>query len=99
MLPNPIVFGDDVLMIRHSKSFTSKNYDDFFKEINYHVGKKIYQRTSSFLNGLSPPNVKVRVVISNKVKTVESFEYDKIDEPPIKINSGDGDGTVNMKSL
>lgn len=41
----------------------------------------------------------VQLVFGNNVDTVESVEYEDINQDPKKINYGPGDGTVNEKSL
>jgi len=48
---------------------------------------------------LKAPGVNVHVIISNKIDSSEKFKYDNIDNGPTKIFNGDGDGTVNFKSL
>jgi pimeloyl-ACP methyl ester carboxylesterase len=100
--PVPSVFKDRVLVTSPSRNYTAQDYDDFFSDVNFTVGKKLMNRVA----GLTAqklgdhPGVKVHCLYSLGVPTPERYVYRSSDwsQDPEIIN-GDGDGAVNAWSL
>ncbi|XP_054719504.1 phospholipase A2 group XV-like [Uloborus diversus] len=93
---------DEVLVITQEKNYTLGNLYDFFKDINFPVGYEMYKDTYSYaVKSLQPPNVEIHCLHGiNVTNTVERlfFPAKKFpDEPTIVY--GNGDGTVNVRSL
>lgn len=70
--------------------------------MSYPEGYELFLKSNHLLNDLKAPQVAIHSLYGIGVKTPESFEYDgSIDwynKQPTTIY-GDGDGTVNKKSL
>jgi lysophospholipase III len=94
--------SDEVIVSRPSKNYTVKDYEQFFKDINYTVGYELRKNTENLIYNLDPPNVELHCLYGTKMKTPEKFIYLKESDWPDNQPSvvyGDGDGTVNIRSL
>jgi pimeloyl-ACP methyl ester carboxylesterase len=102
LAPVPSVFKDKVLVTSPSRNYTAQDYDDFFVDIKYPVGRKLMKRVAGLTGPTlaNHPGVKVHCLHSLGVPTPERFVYSSSDwsQNPQVIN-GDGDGTVNAWSL
>ena len=89
-------------MTTSKKKYTVFDYEELFNDISYPEGYDLFKKSNHLLNNLNAPNVEIHSLYGIGVKTPENFEYDEIlnwyDKQP-SINYGDGDGTVNKKSL
>merc|ERR1719163_2146240 len=100
MLPTAQGWGDTVLVTTPSRNYTAADYDAFFTDVGYPVGKIVYARTSQLLPDPSKgPGVPVSCLYSTGLRTPASFEYAGSFEDQPKEVDGDGDGTVNERSL
>ena len=81
-------------------NYSLGNLDQFFHDIQYpdalHIAKQV---PPIWID--SPPNVELYCLYGTDVPTPEKFHYDKGEFPDTfpKTEFGDGDGTVNRRSL
>ncbi|TKR81569.1 hypothetical protein L596_015420 [Steinernema carpocapsae] len=88
------------------KNYTVSNIGEFFEDIGYPIGMAQYNWTQyKGVSTLDPPGVEIHCVYGTGVKTPEKFEWSKNGywstfpkSSPTEVH-GDGDGTVNLKSL
>jgi len=90
---------EEVLVRTFTKDYTVNDIEDFFQNLNYTTGLEMWKDTKDFL-ALEPPNVETHCLIGTDLQTFEQLNYngDDFNSKP-KIVYGDGDGTVNLKSL
>jgi len=76
------------------------NLKQFYKDIKFEVGHEI-KKDSSPVWSDNPPNVTLYCFYGTKVPTPESYSFGDGEFPDTfpKNNLGDGDGTVNIRSL
>jgi lysophospholipase-3 len=100
LAPVPRWFGDQVLVSTPARNYTAQQYGEFFTDIGYPAGAKMYNRIAELTSAVAAPGVDVVCLYSLGVDTPLSFNYgDKgFDEWP-QVTNGDGDGTVNSFSL
>ena len=93
---------DEVIVSRPSRNYTVKDYLQFFTDINYLTGYELHQNTKDLIYDFQAPNIELHCLYGVKYKTPERFvflkEKDFPDTQP-SVVYGDGDGTVNLKSL
>ena len=82
------------------KNYSSANIKEFFYDIQYPVGYEQYKMASPALI-LDAPGVEVHCLYGTGVKTPENLTWAKGYFPDYQptIIYGDGDGTVNIRSL
>lgn len=89
-------------MTTPKRKYTVFDYEELFNDISFPQGYELLKKSNHLLNNLNAPNVEIHSLYGVGVKTPENFEYDELenwyDKQPF-INFGDGDGTVNKKSL
>ena len=103
LLPNPELWGkDEVLFTTTSGSYTAHDIPQFFSDISYDEGFNIWENMKEIFS-LSDPNVKVRVKYGTvKDKTATRYNYNTAnvdDTSKLETVYGEGDGTVNLRSL
>eukprot|EP00929_Paragymnodinium_shiwhaense_P119590 TRINITY_DN91494_c0_g1_i1.p1 TRINITY_DN91494_c0_g1~~TRINITY_DN91494_c0_g1_i1.p1 ORF type:complete len:433 (+),score=71.00 TRINITY_DN91494_c0_g1_i1:82-1299(+) len=99
LAPVPQWFEDRTLVISPTRNYTAQDYDTFFDDIGYPLGKTLLKRVLPLTASVPAPGVDVVCMYSTGVKTSEMFKYgDSFDEAP-EVIMGDGDGTVNEWSL
>jgi len=84
------------------RSYTPSNYEDLFIDLNDAVGYQMYLNSRDLISDLKHPGVDVHCIHGTGKDTTERLIYDKDthkfpDNPEVVF--GDGDGTVNRKSL
>ncbi|CAG9535443.1 unnamed protein product [Cercopithifilaria johnstoni] len=102
LFPNYNVWSEDkILATVDDKNYTLKNVEEFFKDINYKVGWYQYQNTAHLLDDFQAPNVEIHCIYGYGIDTPESFKWSKKRFPAYQPDTiyGDGDGTVNRRSL
>lgn len=93
---------DDIIMSRPSRNYTVNDYQQFFQDIGYEIGYEIHKDTKDLIYDLNPPNVEIHCLYGYNVSTGDRYIYDNDKTFPDvqpKIIYGNGDGTVNYKSL
>ena len=84
------------------KTYNSHNLDQFFDDIGYGVGKKVTKRLEGIVSVEDVHMHDIHIFYGKDVDTDESYEYTKAgswEEEGMKTKVGDGDGTVNIRSL
>uniref|UniRef100_A0A914VNE4 Uncharacterized protein n=1 Tax=Plectus sambesii TaxID=2011161 RepID=A0A914VNE4_9BILA len=92
----------EVLASSPERNYTLANLEQFFTDINFEDGYRMYKQNAFMLGNLSGPGVEVHCIYSLGMDTPERFEWSKgyfPDYPPTTIHFGEGDGTVNQRSL
>lgn len=93
--------SDEVLISTALRNYTVNDYQAFFHDINYTTGYDMWKDTKDLIYSFDPPEVEVHCLHGMNVTTDEQVLYEKgkfPDGPPV-IVGGDGDGTVNLRSL
>jgi lysophospholipase III len=93
---------NEVLVSRPSRNYTVKDYEQFFRDINYETGYELRENTRNLIYNLEPPNVELHCLYGVNMKTPATFVFNKEkDFPDVQpsVVYGDGDGTVNLRSL
>ncbi|KAI1285615.1 Phospholipase A2 group XV [Halotydeus destructor] len=92
---------DEVILRNGDKSYTTSNYQELFEDIDYPVGYNMWLDTRNLTYKLEAPGVEVHCLHGVGVHTMEHLDYsgDKFPDQQPKIDFGDGDGTVNTRSL
>ena len=92
---------EDVIIITPKRNYTAWDYKDLFDDLDYPRGFDMFNEISGLTGGLPPPNITLHCLYGAKVNTPLQFIYSNGEFPdhqPKTIN-GDGDGSVNLKSL
>ncbi|KAE8747732.1 hypothetical protein FOCC_FOCC005555 [Frankliniella occidentalis] len=102
LLPSPLFWKEsEVLVQTGNKNYTINNLKAFFDDINYPLGWEMRKDVEPYSLNFSPPGVEVHCLHGFGVDTVDRLVYKSGKFPdgyPTFIN-GDGDGTVNKRSL
>lgn len=102
LLPSKLLWKEnEVLVQTDQKNYTLFNLKDFFIDINVPNGWEFRQDNEKYQIYFEAPGIKLHCLHGVKVATVERLYYKpgtSIDGYPEFIN-GDGDGTVNLRSL
>ena len=93
----------DVLVITPTKNYTAWDYKELFHDANYTHGWRMFNEVKNLTGQLPAPNVTMFCFYGNSHNsTPVQFVYgpgEFPDEDPSWIIKGDGDETVNLKSL
>ncbi|XP_056454895.1 group XV phospholipase A2 [Gadus chalcogrammus] len=91
---------NQVLVQTPTYNYTVADYKRFFSDVGFTEGWQIRQDTEPLVSDLDPPGVAVHCLYGSGVPTPESFRYsDKFpNAEPVGVGTGDGDGTVNLRS-
>lgn len=103
LLPSNKFWGqNDILAYTPKRNYTTFDYHQFFQDINWMTGWEMWKDTRSLVSDLKPPGVELHCLHGTSVDTVAGFYYPTMDDFPNyspEIVHGDGDGTVNSRSL
>lgn len=83
------------------KNYTVADYKEYFTDMNFTDGYNMFMDTENLLRGLIPPQVPVYCIHGSGVPTPDILVFSKGQFPdtyPGEVD-GDGDGTVNIRSL
>jgi len=98
----------EVLVQTTTKNFTVTNLSEFFMAYDEPNFAMMVEDTKGLLQGLPPPEVEVFCAHGSQVPTTEKLVYPEGSFPPSSASwwssgptliKGDGDGTVNLRSL
>ncbi|KAL0921886.1 hypothetical protein M5K25_009001 [Dendrobium thyrsiflorum] len=102
LLPARRLFGEMPLVFANNRSYSAKDMAEFLKDIGFEEGIYPYEtRIRPMVDRtVEPEGVPVTCIVGFGVDTPEALFYGSkgFDEKP-EVMYGDGDGTVNMKSL
>ncbi|NP_001133318.1 phospholipase A2, group XV precursor [Salmo salar] len=90
--------ADKVLIQTPTTNYTVKDYQRFFKDIDFEDGWEMRQDTESLVSALEPPGVAIHCLYGSGVPTAEGFLYTNFSDSDPTLILGDGDGTVNLLS-
>lgn len=92
---------DDVLVTTPTRNYTAYDYKDLFDKAGYPIGWDIYREIMDNTRHFPPPMVTTYCFYGLGKKTPLQFHYSSTEFPdsPPDVTYGDGDGTVNIKSL
>lgn len=102
LMPSDKFWGpDEVLMESALRNYTVQNYREFFEDINYLTGYEMWLDTRNLTYNMDPPGVEVYCIHGAGIETMHKLVYNKGKFPDSQphVVFGDGDGTVNAKSL
>ncbi|KAJ7966504.1 lecithin-cholesterol acyltransferase-like 1 [Quillaja saponaria] len=102
LLPNPKIFGHSKpIVVTQSTNYSAYDIPQFLIDIGFPQGVYPYEtRILPLIQNITAPKVPVTCIVGKGVKTPETLFYweSNFDKQP-EILYGDGDGTVNMRSL
>ncbi|XP_022160151.1 group XV phospholipase A2-like isoform X1 [Myzus persicae] len=101
LLPSPYFWkADEVLVETDKKNYTVTDYKSFFEGIDYMTGYDMYLDVKQYMD-FGPPGVEVHCLHGDTIPTVERmiFGPGKFPLKYPKLQYGNGDGTVNSRSL
>lgn len=92
---------DDVITITPQRNYTAWDFKDFFHDMNYNRGYEMFEETVGLTGPLPAPNITLHCLYGSKVNTPLQFIYKEGEFPDTQPKTifGDGDGSVNIKSL
>ena len=101
LFPRPDVFGSSNVVVQTpARSYTTQDYQQFFRDANHQIGWNMYQPTLNINKDLKNPNVPMYCLYGTGVKTHEKLKLDnKLSSDSVSVINGEGDGSVNRKSL
>ena len=94
--------SNEVIISRPGRNYTVADYEQFFQDLNFTTGYEMRKNTQKLIYDLKPPEVELHCLYGVGLKTPESFVYTKESQWPDAQPSviyGDGDGTVNLRSM
>ena len=101
LLPSDRFWGNgEVLLQSSTRNYTVSDYKDFFQDLNYMTGYEMWLDVRNLTYNLTAPNIEVHCLHGVGIDTIHNLIYNKAfpDSQP-RIFYGDGDGTVNARSL
>lgn len=100
LIPSPGFWKQDEVLVRTAnREYTMGQLEDFFNDLGYPIGYEMRKDMMPYLD-FSPPNVEVHCIYGSGLPTVEVLSYATQDLTGYpKLLTGDGDGTVNIRSL
>lgn len=101
MMPSPLLWKPhSVLAKTRNRVYTLENVQEFFNDLDFWEGWEMYQDAMLYMLNFTAPGVEVHCIYGGGVDTVESlnFNNDDLTGTPT-YETGDGDGTVNKRSL
>ncbi|XP_014259587.1 group XV phospholipase A2 [Cimex lectularius] len=100
LMPNPLFWKpDEILVHTASKNYSLSNIREFFEDIDYMTAWEMRQDQAPYIK-FDAPGVEIHCLHGYGVHTLEKLMYKegKFPESP-SFKYGDGDGTVNKRSL
>lgn len=94
---------EEVIVVTPTKNYTAWDYRELFQDLNFTEGWKMYDQVKRLTGHLPAPNVTMYCFYGRiSDSTPARFVYgpgEFPDRDPSTIVNGDGDETVNLKSL
>ncbi|XP_015195306.1 lysosomal phospholipase A and acyltransferase [Lepisosteus oculatus] len=90
--------SDKVFVTTPATNYTLRDYQRFYRDLDFEDGWRMRQETEPLVSGLDPPGVALHCLYGSGVDTPESFVYADFPDREPKVLFGDGDGTVNLLS-
>ena len=83
----------------NGKNYTTGSYYELFQAINYTTGYEMWLDNRNLTYNLEHPGVDMHCIHGTGIKTPEVLRYGKVPDKQPKKVWGDGDSTVNTRSL
>ncbi|XP_066976870.1 lysosomal phospholipase A and acyltransferase-like [Macrobrachium rosenbergii] len=101
MLPSRGLWAPEEVIIQSGNaSFTVYTYKELFEALNLEDGYNMYLDTKDLIQYDVAPGVFLHCITGNNVSTPEGFFFPENDfRQVLRTSYGDGDGTVNQRSL
>jgi len=101
LLPSSRLWSQDEVLVQTStRNYTVNDFKDFFNDIGFPDGHHMWEDTRPLIHDLVAPGVEVHCLYGTGVDTAERLIYSKtMPTGKATILMGDGDGTVNVRSL
>lgn len=102
MFPTSLAWPEThVFISTPSYNYTYRDYQRFFTDVNLEDGWYMWEDMKDLLKDLPPPGVDTYCLYGTGYPTVETYIYDERFpyEDPVDMIYGDGDDTVNTRSL
>lgn len=102
MMPSPLFWKpNSVLAKTRNRVYTLKNIQEFFDDLDFSDGWEMYKDAMPYMLNFTAPGVEVHCIYGTKVDTVESLNFSNTDDitGTPTYETGDGDGTINRRSL
>ena len=104
LLPSRDLWGpNEVLVTTPKRQYTVNDYDALFEDLGFHDGVYLRRNVENLTYPVADhfPNVTVYCLHGSGVDTPESFKFSDGQFPDAQptTTNGDGDGTVNLRSL
>lgn len=104
LFPHEDVFSDVPLVRSHvngpsTRTYTTRNYEDFFTQLNHPDGYRMWLLTKDLLNNLIAPHVEVHCLYGENIQTIGRLEFHgDFPNSTSEVLYDDGDGTVTVQS-
>ncbi|NWH37929.1 LCAT acyltransferase, partial [Chloropsis hardwickii] len=102
MFPTSLAWPEShVFISTPSYNYTYRDYQRFFTDVNLEDGWYMWEDMKDLLKDLPPPGVDTYCLYGTGFPTAETYVYDERFpyEDPVDIIYGDGDDSVNTRSL
>lgn len=102
LLPSPLFWKNDEILVKTSRrAYTYGQMEEFFNDLNYRTGWEMRKDVNKFVTNFAAPDVELHCLYGNKINTIEKIKFTgpTIGSGKFGFVYGDGDGTVNLRSL
>lgn len=100
LMPNLKYWPDDTVFVQSPQiNITKRNFEDFYKYMNVTNGLEMWKDTRNLIKDLKAPGVEVHCLYGSGLETTENLIFNKFPKGSWVRKTGDGDGTVNLRSL
>ncbi len=90
---------DEILVQSDNINITVANFAEFYKGMKLPTGAMMWNDVKGLVHELTPPGVDVFCLHGSEVPTTERLVYKSFPKSKPTLLKGDGDGTVNIRSL
>ena len=92
---------EDILVVTPERNYSAWDYKDLFADMKYSRGYEMFEEVKDLTGALPPPNVTHHCLYGKDVSTPLQFIYKEGEFPDTQPRtiSGNGDGSVNIRSL
>ena len=100
MMPNPVVWGDEILVTTPVRNYSANQYREMFSDFNRSEDYSKLEDALKLHGDYPSPNVPVHCFYGVNLATPKVFHYGLAgsSSPLLNITSGDGDNVVNLRS-
>ena len=100
LMPSSDLWHDDEVLVQSQNiNITLSNYRTFYQLLDHPSGADMWQDTKDLLKGIPAPHIEVYCWHGINVPTTEKLIYYKFPTSTPIVKNGDGDGTVNLRSM